>query len=164
MLGYRDEKGKPYAQTYLKSVHNQLSAILNYAVSHYALRANPCHASGSIGKGKALEMKFWTKEQFERFIKTIKKSALRLGFDILFFSGIREGELLALTPADILPDKKLHICKTYVKLKGEDLFLIPKTDKSNRKISIPEFLYNDIQEYIARLYGISDNERIFYFT
>lgn len=164
MLGYRDEKGKPYAQTYLKSLHNQLSAILNYAVSHYGLRANPCHASGSIGKGKALEMKFWTKEQFERFIKTIKKSALRLGFDILFFSGIREGELLALTPADILPDKKLHICKTYVKLKGEELFLIPKTDKSNRKISIPEFLYNDIQEYIARLYGISDNERIFYFT
>lgn len=118
MLGYRDEKGRPYSQTYLKSVHNQLSAILNYAVSHYGLRVNPCHAAGSIGKGKAAEMKFWTKDQFDQFIKTIKKSALRLGFDILFFSGIREGELLALTPADILPDKKLNICKTYVKLQG----------------------------------------------
>lgn len=164
LLGYRDEKGVPYAQTYLKSVNNQLSAILNYAVSHYGLWANPCHAAGSIGKSRASEMRFWTTEQFEAFSKTIKKSALRLGFDILFFAGIREGELLALTPADILPNKKLDINKTYVKLKGEELFLIPKTEKSNRKVSIPDFLYDDIQEYMSRLYGIDKKERIFYFT
>lgn len=164
LLGYRDEKGKPYAQTYLKSVHNQLSAILNYAVSHYGLRTNPCHAAGSIGKGHASEMKFWTREQYEIFSGTIKKSALRLGFDILFFAGIREGELLALTPEDILPSKKLNINKTYVKLQGEELFLIPKTEKSVRKVSIPDFLYNDIQEYISRLYGIDKKDRIFYFT
>lgn len=164
LLGYRDENGKPYSQTYLKSVHNQLSAILNYAVSHYGLRQNPCHAAGSIGKSRASEMKFWTKDQFEQFSKVIKKSALRLGFDILFFSGIREGELLALTPEDILPDRRLDINKTYVKIKGEELFLIPKTEKSNRKVSIPQFLYDDIQEYISRLYGIDKKERIFYFT
>lgn len=164
LLGYRDENGKPYSQTYLKSVHNQLSAILNYAVSHYGLRQNPCHAAGSIGKSRASEMKYWTKDQYELFRKTIKKSALRLGFDILFYSGIREGELLALTPADILPSRKLDINKNYVKIKGEELFLVPKTEKSIRKVSIPEFLYSDIQEYISRLYGIGKNERIFYFT
>ena len=102
--------------------------------------------------------------QFEQFSKVIKKSALRLGFDILFFSGIREGELLALTPEDILPDRKLDINKTYVKIRGEELFLIPKTERSNRKVSIPQFLYDDIQEYISRLYGIDKKERIFYFT
>lgn len=64
MLVYRDENGKPYSQTYLKSVHNRLSAIMNYAVSHYGLRANPCHAAGSIGKSKASEMKYWTREQY----------------------------------------------------------------------------------------------------
>lgn len=164
MLGYRDENGKPYSQTYLKTVHNQLSAIMNYAVSHYGLRTNPCHAAGSIGKGKAAEMKYWTREQYELFHDTIKKSALKLGFDILFYAGIREGELLALTPADILPNRKLDINKNYVKIKGEELFLIPKTEKSNRKVSIPDFLYDDIREYVSRLYGIDSNDRIFYFT
>ena len=164
LLSYRDDKGNPYSQTYLKSVHNQLSAILNYAVSHYGLRVNPCHAAGSIGKSKASEMKFWTREQYELFHNAIQKSALKLGFDILFYTGIREGELLALTPADILPDKKLDINKNYAKLQGEELFLIPKTEKSNRKVSIPDFLYDDIQVYISKPYGIEKNERIFYFT
>ena len=41
MLAYRDEKKKPYSQTYLKTLHNQLSAIFNHAVRYYELRSNP---------------------------------------------------------------------------------------------------------------------------
>ena len=37
LLAYRDENRKPYSQTYLKTVHNQLSAIFNHAVRHYDL-------------------------------------------------------------------------------------------------------------------------------
>ena len=164
LLIYRDENGKPYSQTYLKTVNNQLSAILNYAVSHYGLRSNPCHAAGSIGKSKAEEMKFWTKDQYEQFSKGIKKSAVKLAFDVLFYTGMREGELLALTPADILPDMRIDINKNYARVKGEDLLLIPKTSKSKRKLAIPEFLYSEITEYISKIYGIANNDRIFYFT
>ena len=32
MLAYRNEDNKPYSSSYLKTLHNQLSAILNYAV------------------------------------------------------------------------------------------------------------------------------------
>ena len=58
LISFRDENGKPYSQTYLKTVNNQLSAILNYAVTHYNLASNPCRAAGSIGKSKAGEMKY----------------------------------------------------------------------------------------------------------
>ncbi len=58
LISFRDENGKPYSQTYLKTVNNQLSAILNYAVTHYNLSTNPCRAAGSIGKSKAGEMKY----------------------------------------------------------------------------------------------------------
>ena len=34
LLAYRDENRKPYSQTYHKTVHNQLSALLNHAVRH----------------------------------------------------------------------------------------------------------------------------------
>lgn len=88
---------------------------------------------------------------------------MKLAFDILFYTGMRSGELLALTPTDILPNKRIDINKNYAKIKGEELFLEPKTPKAKRCISIPDFLYDDIQEYISKLYGIGNNDRIFYF-
>ncbi len=164
LISFRDEKGKPYSQTYLKTINSQMSTIMNYAVAHYGLTSNPCRTAGSIGKSKADEMNIWTREQYELFASTIQKSALKLAFDVLFFTGMRSGELLALTPADILSSKRIDINKNYAKVKGEELFLIPKTSKARRCISIPDFLYDDIQKYIAKLYGINKEDRIFYFT
>ncbi len=164
LISFRDTDGKPYSQTYLKTIHNQMSAIMNYAMKHYGLLSNPCASAGSIGKSKAGEMKFWTQKQYEIFSKNIQKSALKLAFDILFYSGIRSGELLALTPSDILPDKRISIHKNFAKVNGQELFLVPKTPRSKRTIAIPEFLYDDIKNYIAKLYGIQPNDRIFYFT
>ena len=46
LLAYRDEKKKPYSQTYLKTLHNQLSAIFNHAVRYYELRSNPAANAG----------------------------------------------------------------------------------------------------------------------
>ena len=164
LISYRDENGKPFSQTYLKTINNQLSALMNYAVSHYRLACNPCRAAGSMGQSNAEEMNIWTQEQYEQFSEAIQKSAVKLAFDILFYTGIRSGELLALTPADILPSKRIDINKNYAKIKGEELFLKPKTPKSKRCISIPDFLYDDIQEYMSKLYGIEKGDRIFYFT
>ena len=48
MLAYRDEKKKPYSQTYLKTLHNQLSAIFNHAVRYYELRSNPAAKVGNM--------------------------------------------------------------------------------------------------------------------
>lgn len=163
LISYRDEDGKPFSQTYLKTVNNQLSALMNYAVSHYKLSSNPCRAAGSMGKSKADEMNIWTQAEYEQFSKEISKSSMKLAFDILFYTGMRSGELLALTPADILSNKRIDINKNYAKIKGEELFLEPKTPKSKRCISIPDFLYDDIQDYISKLYGIGRGDRIFYF-
>lgn len=164
LLNSTDENGRPYSQTYLKTINNQLSAALNYAVKHYGLMRNPCHAAGSIGKSSADEMQIWTRNQFEQFISHVDKSAMRLAFDILFYTGMRSGEVLALTPADILPERRINICKNYARVDGVELFLEPKTPKSKRCISIPEFLYDEIQEYIGSLYECAPDDRIFYFT
>lgn len=164
LISYRDDNGKPFSQTYLKTVNNQMSALMNYAVAHYRLMLNPCKAAGSIGKSKADEMNIWTREQYEQFSNGIQKSSVKLAFDILFYTGMRSGELLALTPADILDVKRININKNYAKVKREELFLEPKTPKSKRCISIPDFLYEDIHGYISKLYGIKKDDRIFYFS
>ena len=164
LISYRNTDGRPFSQTYLKTINNQLSAIMNYAAAHYGLTSNPCRAAGSIGKSRAEEMNIWTQAQYEEFSKTVQKPYFKLAFDILFYTGIRSGELLALTPADILPDKKNNICKNYAKIQGQELFLEPKTPKARRCISIPGFLYDSIMEYIPRLYSIEKGDRIFCFT
>jgi integrase len=164
LLSFRDENSKPYSQTYLKTCNNQLSAIMNYAVTHYNLASNPCRAAGSIGKSKAGRMNYWTQKQYELFSHNIQKSAIRLAFDILFYTGMRSGALLALTPADILPDKRISINKNFAKLNGVELLLEPKTPKSRRDIAVPDFLYDDIQQYIGKIGGIEPSDRIFYFT
>lgn len=108
-------------------------------------------------------MNIWTQEEYEKFSGAIQKSSVKLAFDVLFYTGMRSGELLALTPADILPNKRIDISKNYAKVKGQELFLEPKTPKAKRYISIPDFLYDDIQNYVAKLYGIEKGDRIFYF-
>ena len=64
-------------------------------------------------------MKIWAQEEYERFASRIKKSTMKLVFDILFYTWVRSGDLLALTPEDILPDKRLNINKNYAKQEGD---------------------------------------------
>ena len=128
MINYRDEKGNPYSQTYLKTINNQLSAIMNYAVKYYKLRSNPCLAAGAIGKSSADEMNIWTREQFDYFLTFEKKSAYRMAFSLMFYGGLRSAEVLAITPADILPDCSVSINKNFVVIKGEQYFQTPKTE------------------------------------
>ena len=78
---------------------------------------------------------------------------------------MRIGELLALTYEDIDLEKRIiSISKSYQRLDGKDLITPPKTPKSNRKITIPPFLEEELKEYCSHLYGIMPNERMFRFT
>ena len=157
---------KGYAPTYLKSINNQLAALFNYAVRYYDLRDNPCRKAGSIGKSKADEMDFWTKQEFKEFLPSMdSKPEARMAFLLLYWTGMRIGELLALTYKDIDLEKRcITINKSYQRLNGKDMITPPKTPKSNRKISIPSFLVEELKEYCSMLYGITENERIFRFT
>lgn len=155
---------KDYAPTYLKSINNQLTAIMNYAVKYYGLPSNPCHLAGSIGKKKADEMEIWTLDEFEQFIKFVDKPAMKLAYEIMFWTGLRIGETVALTPKDILDTKVIDVNKTTSRKHGEDRIYDPKTTKSARKVPIPEFLYEEIQGYLKSLYEANENDKIFYFT
>lgn len=157
---------KGYAATYLKSINNQLAALFNYATRYYDLRDNPCRKAGSIGKSKAEEMEFWTKQEFKEFLPSMdEKPETRMAFLLLYWTGMRIGELLALTYEDIDLEKRIiSINKSYQRIKGKDMITPPKTPKSNRKVNIPSFLTEELREYCNLLYGITASERMFRFT
>ena len=166
MIKKRQADGKPYKPTYLKTMQSELSAIFNHAVRFYNLRENPVKKAGTIGKGKADEMDFWTKEEYLKFIECVKDKPISYyAFQILYWCGIREGELLALTPADIdFENKKLHITKSYQYINGEDIITDPKTEKSRRDVVIPDFLVEELRQFIEMLYGYGRDDRIFQIT
>ena len=107
-----------YSPTYLKTINNQLSAIFNYAVRYYDLKSNPCAKAGSMGKSKAEEMDFWTGEEFRRFIDSVMNKRLSyMAFMTLYWTGMRLGELRALTPADFdFETNMLSITKSYQRI------------------------------------------------
>ena len=167
MMSFKDENGKGYSPTYLKSFHNQISAILNHAVRFYELKSNSAAKVGNMGKKESnKEMLFWTKVEYLKFADAMMdKSMSFYAFEVLYWCGVREGELLALTPEDInFENRTLRINKSYQRLKGEDVITDPKTPKSVRTITVPAFLCEELQEYIKSLYGIKPTDRLFPIT
>lgn len=114
MLNYRDKNGKAYSPTYLKTLHGQLSAILNHAVRFYGLKSNAAATAGCMGSEK--------------------------------HKGL------------------LSITKSYQRLKGRDVITDPKTPKSVRVIQMPQFLTDEIRDYLKSLYKVQPDQRIFEVT
>ena len=152
-----------YSQTYLKKINTELNSIINYAKRFYDLNTNPCGKAGTIGKAKAEEMDYWTYDEYIAFRDGVKDKPLSyICFEILYWTGMREGELLALSPADIDFDNKLiSINRTYQRIGGKDVFTSPKTRKSKRKIPIPDFLCQELSDYIQSRYMLDADERLF---
>ena len=111
-------------------------------------------------------MLFWTKAEYQRFADAMMDKPISYyAFEMLYWCGIREGELLALTPADFdFEAGTVKISKSYQRLHGEDVITTPKTKKSNRTIKMPHFLCDEMKDYLGMLYGIKKKERIFTIT
>ena len=164
LLRYRAPKsGKAYSPVYLKTIHNQLSAIFNHAVRYYGLQKNPAAVAGNMGSERRGEMNFWTREEYLRFAEEIMDSPQAFYcFEVLYWCGIREGELLALAKDDFdLEKRELSITKTYHRAKGEDIITAPKTPKSRRTVSMPAFLCEEMQDYFQMCYDCSPTDRVF---
>ena len=79
MMSFRDEKGRAFSKTYLKTIHNQLSAIFNHAVRYYDLKSNPAAKVGNMGKEQPKEMKFWTKSEYLQFAEAMMDKPVSYG-------------------------------------------------------------------------------------
>lgn len=155
-----------FSGTYLKTINNQMTALVNYARRYYNLRTNPCEQAGSIGTSKAREMRYWTLDEFLRFREGVRDQiSSYMCFEILYWTGMREGELLALTAYDVnLRQKEINIDKTYQRLEGKDIITSPKTKRSNRKVPIPDFLCRELQDFMGEDLNSEEGGRLFPYT
>lgn len=156
--------GKPLSLDYMDNLVVQLSGVFQYAVRFHGLQSNPVRIAGnSVGK-KTHSLNFWTKEQFDKFITSFSaEDPFHCLFDTLYYTGVRIGELQALTSADIDLDAGIMtVNKTYHMIQGKALVTPPKTTKANRTVTLPAFLCDEIRRYQGLIYGLRTSDRLFF--
>jgi len=154
---------KGFSEAYLRMIQNQLTGLFNHAARIYDLETNPCKKVKRMGASDSRSLDFWTLEEYRQFMQTLEPGTrYYLIFEILFWTGCRIGELLALTPKDVdFKENRIHITKTYYRTERKDMITEPKTKQSIRVVEIPEFLKREIQDFVEGHYGMPDNERLF---
>ena len=154
---------KGFSEAYLRMIQNQLTSLFTHASRIYDLHINPCKKVKRMGSSDNRRLDFWTIDEYQKFIQTMEPgSRYYLIFEILFWTGCRIGEMLALTKDDIdFENNQISITKTYYRTGGKDVITTPKTEQSVRVIHIPEFLKKEIESYVNRCYGLKNDERLF---
>lgn len=94
------------------------------------------------------KMQFWTVKEFQQFLTLFEPEEynIKLLFTLLFFSGLRLGEALALTWQDIdFSTNTIHITKSVYVNKGVSYISSTKTKAGTRRIIINKKLSQELQ-------------------
>ncbi|MDC7302245.1 site-specific integrase [Agathobacter ruminis] len=160
LLEMHNKKGNELSGTYLKTIQSQLSAIFNHAVRYYDLNGNPVKKAGPIGIVRANEVNYWTKEEYLRFIESMKdNNKYYYALEILYWCGLRTGEVLALTESDFdFVHHTVSITKSFQIINGAEVITKPKTINGIRTVTVPVSLCKQLKEYVGQL---NDGERLF---
>ena len=138
--------------------------IYKYVAKLCNIKNNPFEDVANVGKQPRKSLQFWTLEQYNGFRDSLKDIRELATFDALFYTGMRIGELKALRCCDIdFENKIIHVTATYNTHHGKEEIHTPKTETSVRNIANPQFLLDEILEYKNKLYGATDETRIFSF-
>ncbi len=150
---------------YINQQKNHLSALFNYAVKLYGLEKNPCKLVDALKITSKPKIDIWTEEQFTHFLDGINRRDNVLPYLILFYGGLRIGELLALTWGDIdFENKTICIDKSIQRI-GEwgnsTMVGAPKTNSGYRTIKMPDKVFEELEYYKTRYYNPKEEYAIF---
>ncbi len=138
-----------------KTIHKQLSAMLNYSIKMGYISANICNEVGNIDIKDVRKIDYWTLEEFKSFMPHVDNLKYKALFMTLFYSGARIGELLGLTWSDInFDNNSININKRFYR--GD--IDTTKTGASTRVIAMPHHTMNLLRELKLSL----DAQPVFY--
>lgn len=154
-----------FTYNYKSNIFYNLSGFLDYCILFFGLDRNVAKIFGNFKNNDIISEtgNIWTIEEFNQFIKCVDDIIYKTLFDVLYFTGLRKGELLGLKWKDIdFIDKTININKQLTK-KGT--ITTPKTKKSNRIIYLDDFLMNELlllkEYYIEKYNFFNDNYFVF---
>lgn len=137
---------KKYSYNYLRNTHYLVVAFLDYCINFLNLKENVARKVGNFNNNNSITKNdFYTIKEFKKFIKYVDNEIYKQFFNLMFFTGTRPGEAMALRFSD-LNDNILSITKTLDEhgTNGKRLIGTPKTKSSIRDISIDKKLKKDL--------------------
>ena len=154
---------------YKKTLHYCFVTFLNYCINFYDLKENVAVKVGNFKNEETEDSgSVWTLEEFNKFIKVVDDPIYNTLFELLFYTGVRMGEALALTFNDFDSENGIiFINKTITRFfkNGDRVITTPKTKKSIRRISIDNCMKNkilELRDYYNKNYSNFNHEfRIF---
>lgn len=154
-----------YSLIYLGSIQKTLIAIFNYAVKVYGLRENPFQKIGKVKNfNYTKEKEVWTIDEFKTFISAFEgRDMFYISmFHLLFYTGARIGEILALTFRDLdFDNSTITINKTIARIEREDIITTPKTFSSIRIVDVPENIMELLRRHTNSYYKPNRDSRIY---
>ena len=155
-------RGERLSSGTVKIVRNLLSQIFEYGRKYQGLKFNPVKDSDKPEPYSTDERAdMWEIDEYKRFYESLDNIGHKALFNTLYWAGLRIGELLALTPADI-QDGSIIINKSWVYIiKDKRYSFKPKRAGSIRTIAVPLFLTEQLKDYISTIDGIKPTDRIF---
>lgn len=156
---------KEYSDSYLNKIDTMFRTVYRFGIKRCRIPIDIFSDIRKMGK-QTKRTDFWTHDQYKAFYSVLcdhtKSPVPKMAFQVLFYCGLRIGELLALTAGDIdLENRIIHITKSLQRFHQEDVITPPKTPKAIRDITIPVFLARELQEYMGHIYGCNDESRLF---
>lgn len=161
--------GRPYDTRYTERMFVHLSGLFTFAVRHRLLSDSPCkyarpyHDPNQIAHKQESESNFWEVETYQKFIATVNDQDRIDRYDTLFLTGLRIGELIALTWESIdFEHRKLKVIQSYSDPTGT--ITSPKTRRSRRSIDLPDRLVDLLRrryERASKLDGFKDGFFVF---
>lgn len=147
-----------FKYNYKSAIFYTLSSFYNYLENFYDIE-NVVKKVGNFKNDEIEESgNIWTLEEYEKFINSVDDLKYKVLFELLFFTGLRKGEILALSKNDIdLKNHKININKSITRTHKLNT---PKTKSSNRIISIDDELVNNLTNYINQ-FDIKSNDKLF---
>lgn len=155
---------KGYSDYYLNRIQVSFSTILNYAVKYFNLPFNPCSRAGCMGC-VTRSLNFWTLEQYQKVLQCVTDIRAYTALQVLFYSGIRCGEMRALTLSDFnFEECTISISKTLHHTSNGYQIAPPKTDNGKRVVTVPAAVMDEVKEYCNKIYGLMPADRVFTFS
>lgn len=167
LLKQRTPKGQSYANNYLKVVQSSFKAVLSWAVDEGYLKESPFRKKNVLRKEEKKKiMRFWTPEEFQKFYENITDLQDQVTFRILFWCGLRKGELIGLNIEDYEPiSKTIDINKQWDTRNKK--MTPPKNERGYRTISVDAEtarLIEDLISYYKRCVGYRSDAPLISFT
>lgn len=153
----------------LKDARNKFSSVLNYCVNFYALKENPFLKIPVPKNKKELQNKeeyiVWNIEDFNKAMAVLISETEKTALALAFWTGIRKGELLALTWEDFDEENEiLTISKN--KQRFKNIGFVVGTPKSNfsRIIDLPKNICKLLKNYKKQKFKGNAKENLFPFN